>query len=99
MNSYFIDVGSVKERRGGPARESLTSSLGEGRGLDGRRGVGRFILRQSVEGGMTGCSESTSLSALSVCCGSAREKADRKVAEAGVAYWLLPREKNPEEGE
>ena len=28
----------------------------------------------------------------------ARERADRKEAEAGVAYWLLSRE-NPEEGE
>ena len=42
---------------------------------------------------MTGCSESTSLFALSVCCGLAWEKADRKAAEAGVAYWLLPRKK------
>ena len=91
MGSYCIDVGSVQERGNGPARESLASSLGEGRELDGRRGGGRGILRESVEGGMTGCSESTSLSALSVCCGLAWEKADRKAAEAWVAYWLLPR--------
>ena len=47
---------------------------------------------------MAGRSGSTSLSVISVCCGLARERADRKAAEAGVAYWLLPRE-NPEEGE
>ena len=43
------------------------------------------------------CLLSTSPSALSVCCELAGEKADRKAAEAGVAFWLLPR-KNPEEG-
>ena len=94
MCSYCIDVGNVQERRDGPARESLASSLGEGRELDGRRGGGRGTIWESVEGGMTGCSKSTSLSALSVCCGLAREKADRKAAEAEVAYWLLP-PKNP----
>ena len=93
MSSYCIDVGNVQERGGGPARESLASSLGEGQGLDGQRGGGRGILRESVEGGMSGCSESTSLSAISLCCGFARERADRKAAEAEVAYWLLPREK------
>ena len=74
------------------------SSLGEGWELDSRRGEGRGIFRGNVEGGVTGRSGSTSLSVISVCCGLARERADRKAAEAGVAYWLLPRE-NPEEGE
>ena len=78
MSSKCSDVGNVKERRDGPARESLASSLGEGREPDGRRGGGRGVLRESVEGGMTGCLLSTSPSALSVCSGSAREKADRK---------------------
>ena len=93
MSSKCSDVGNVQERRDGPARESLASSLGEGRELDGRRGGGRGIPRESVEGGMTGCLLSTSPSALSVCSGSARENGDRKAAEAGVAYWRLPRKK------
>ena len=42
---------------------------------------------------MTGCLLSTSHSALSVCSGSPRENGDRKAAEAGVAYWRLPRKK------
>ena len=95
MCSHCIDVANVQdnvqERRDGPTRESLASSLGEGRELDCRRGEGRGIFRGSVEGGVTGCSESTSLSVISVCCSLARERADRKAAEAGVAYWLLPR--------
>ena len=98
MSSYCSDLGNVQERRDGPARESLASSLGEGWGLDSRRGEGRGIFRGSIEGGVTGRSGSASLSVISVCCGLARERADRKAAEAGVAYWLLPRE-NPEEGE
>ena len=59
---------------------------------------GRGIFRESIEGGVTGRSGSASLSIISVCCSLARERADRKEAEAGVAYWLLSRE-NPEEGE
>ena len=86
MISYCVDVGGVPEQRDGPARKSLASGLGEGRGLGGRRGGGRGILRESVGGGMAGCSEATSLSALSVCL-------RRCLAEAGVAYWLLPRKK------
>ena len=94
MCSYCSDVGGVQGRRDGPAWESLASSLGEGWELDSRRGEGRGIFRGSMEGGVTGRSGSTSLSVISVCCGLARERADRKAAEAGVAYWLLPRE-NP----
>ena len=51
------------------------------------------MFRESVERGVAGCSESTSVYVLSVCCGLARERADRKAAEAEVGYWLLPREK------
>ena len=91
-------MGIVQERRDGPARESLASSLGEGWELDCRRREGRGIFRESIEGGVTGGSGSASLSVISVCCSLARERADRKEAEAGVAYWLLPGE-NPEEGE
>ena len=89
---------NVQKRRDGPARESLASSLGEGWELDRQRGEGRGIFRESIERGVTGCSGSASLSIASVCCSLARERADRKEAEAGVAYWLLSRE-NPEEGE
>ena len=89
---------SVQERRDGPAQESLASSLGEGWELDSRRGEGRGIFRESIEGGVTGRSGSAPLSVISVCCSLARERADRKEAEAGVAYWLLSRE-NPKEGE
>ena len=71
-----------------PRGKASQAALGRGQGLDGQRGGGRGILPESVEGGMSGCSESTSLSAISVCCGFARERADRKAAEAGVAYWL-----------
>ena len=89
---------NVQKRRDGPARESLASSLGEGWELDRQRGEGRGIFRESIERGVTGCSGSASPTVISVCCSLARERADRKEAEAGVAYWLLSRE-NPEEGE
>ena len=85
MSSYCSDVGNIQERRDGSRRASPASSLGGGQELDGRRGEGRGLLRQSVEAGMSGCSESTSLSAICLCCGFARERADGKVAEAGVA--------------
>ena len=98
MCSYCFDVGNVQERRDGPARESCASSLGKGWELDCRRGEGRGIFWESVEGGVAGCSGSTSLSIVSVCCCLAGERAGRKAAEAGVAYWLFPRE-TPEEGE
>ena len=91
-------MGIVQERGYGPARESLASSLGEGWELDRRRGEGRGISRVSIERGVTGCSGSASPAVTSVCRRLARERADRKEAEAGVAYWLLSRE-NPEEGE
>ena len=89
---------SVQERRDGPARESLASSLGEGWELDRQRREGRGIFRESIERGVTGCSGSASPAVFSVCCSLARVRADRKEAEAGVAYWLLSRE-NPEERE
>ena len=88
----------LQERRDGPARESLASSLGEGWELGRWGGEGRGIPLVSIERGVAGCSGSASLSVASVCCSLAREKADRKEAEAGVAYWLLSLE-NPEEGE
>ena len=91
-------MGNVQERRDGPARESLASSLGEGWELDCRRREGRGIFRGNIEGGVTGRSGSASPAVISVCCSLARERSDRKEAEAGVAYWLLSRE-NPEEGE
>ena len=93
MSSKCSDVGYVKGRREGPARESLASSRGEGRKPDSWRGGGRGILREGVEGGMAGCLFPASTSVLSLCSGLAWEKADRKEAEAGVAYWRLPRKK------
>ena len=91
-------MGDVKERRDGPAGESPASSPGEGRELHGRRGGGRGILRECAEGGMAGSFLSTSPSALSVRSGLAREKAGRKAAEAGVAYWRLLGKKTRKSG-
>ena len=59
MSSKCSDLGNVQERREGPARQSPASSLGEGREPGDRRGGGRGILRESVEGGMAGCLLST----------------------------------------
>ena len=50
MCSYCSGVGGAQERRDGPARESLASSLGEGRELDCRIGEGRGIFQGDVEG-------------------------------------------------
>ena len=83
----------MQKRRDGPARESLSSSRGEGWESDGRRAGGRGIIRESFEGGMADCLLSTSPSALSVRSGLAWEKADRKAAEAQVADWRLPQKK------
>ena len=91
MSSKCSDVGNVKERRDGPARESLAEGRGGNRTAGEEEGGG--ILREDVEGGMADCLLPTSLSALSLRSGLAWEKADRKAAVAEVAYWRLPRKK------
>ena len=98
LSGPFLDPTKKKERRDGPARESLASSLREGRELGLRRGEGRGTSRESIKRGVTGYSGSASPTVISVCCSLTRERAVRKEAEAGVVYWLLSRE-NPEEGE
>ena len=50
MSSYCIDVGSVQERRDGPARESLASSLGEGWELDSRKEKGEASFGKASRG-------------------------------------------------
>ena len=86
-----IAGGGVQDRRTQPAQESQASSQGGVWELGDRRAEGGGTTHESLQGGMADCSLSTSPSALSVRSDLALGGADRKAAEAEVAYWRFAR--------
>ena len=92
MSSYCSDVGGAQERRERRVPRGKASQVALGRGGDWTAGEekGGASFWEALRGRDRLLWAVFPFRPLRVPC-LARERADRKVVEAGVAYWLLPR--------